>query len=291
MDTSDFTIDADDGEQIVGYRWSGPGPTRAIVQIAHGMGEHAARYARLAAALVDRGYVVYANDHRGHGRTAGSEDRYGVLGAAGWDGLVADLGAVSTLARSEHPGVPLVVLGHSMGSFALQQHLLDHSADLDAAVLSGTSAADVIAGAIDTTQPADLASFNAAFEPGRTGYEWLSRDEEEVDRYVADPGCGFSLDMPAMAQMVGSGAATADPARLAAIRDDLPIYLFSGDADPLAGGGALIELVGDRYRDAGVRDVTVRLYPGGRHETLNETNRDEVTADLIAWLDRVVDAA
>jgi alpha-beta hydrolase superfamily lysophospholipase len=197
---------------------------------------------------------------------------------------------VSALARSEHPGVPLIVIGHSMGSFALQQYLLDHSADLDAAVLSGTSAADVIADAIDTTQPADLSAFNAGFEPGRTGYEWLSRDDAEVDLYVADPDCGFSLDIPAMGQMVAGGAGTADPARLAAIRDDLPIYLFSGDADPLAGGGALIELVGDRYRQAGVRDVTVTMYPGARHETLNETNRDEVTADLLAWLDRVITA-
>src|SRR5215207_1067412 len=195
MDTSDFTITGSDGETIVGYRWSGPGPVRAIIQLAHGMGEHAARYARLAAALVARGYVVYANDHRGHGRSAGSAQRHGVLGAAGWAGLVEDIGAVSALARSEHPGVPLIVLGHSMGSFALQQYLLDHSADLDAAVLSGTSAADVIAGAIDTTQPADLAAFNAGFEPGRTGYEWLSRDEAEVDAYVADPDCGFSLDV------------------------------------------------------------------------------------------------
>ena len=287
MDTTDITLTGSDGETITGYRWSGPGPVRAVVQIAHGMGEHAARYARVAAALVDRGYVVYAVDHRGHGRTAGSSERHGVLGPAGWDGLVEDIGTLSALARAEHPGVPVIVLGHSMGSFALQQYLLGHSADLDAAVLSGTSAADVIGAGIDTEQPADLASFNAGFEPGRTGYEWLSRDESEVDAYVADPDCGFALDVPAMGQMVGSTAATADPARLQAIRDDLPIYVFSGTDDPLAGGGAIIELVGDRYRQAGVRDVTVRLYPGGRHEMLNETNRDEVTADLLGWLDRV----
>ncbi len=127
------------------------------------------------------------------------------------------------------------------------------------------------------------------FEPARTGYEWLSRDEAEVDalrrrsRTAASPSTCRRWP-----RWSATAAATADPDRLAAIRDDLPIYLFSGDADPLAGGGALIELVGDRYREAGVRDVTVTLYPGARHETLNETNRDEVTADLIAWLDRVV---
>jgi alpha-beta hydrolase superfamily lysophospholipase len=286
MDASDFTITTDDAETIVGTRWSGAGAPKAIVVIAHGMGEHSGRYARVAAALADAGYVVYAHDHRGHGRTSGP-DRQGQLGPSGWDGLVADLARVSAVARTEYPGLPLVLLGHSMGSFALQQYLLDHAGDVDAAVLSGASAADVIVAGLDTSQPADLSAFNAPFEPGRTGYEWLTRDEDEVDRYVADPGCGFSLDMEAMAQMVASVGPTADPTRLAGIRDDLPIYLFSGTDDPLAGGGALIELVGDRYRDAGVRDVTVQLYPGGRHETLNETNRDEVTADLIAWLDRV----
>ncbi len=288
MDTTDFTIQADDGTTIVGYRWSGPDDPKAIVQLAHGMGEHAARYARLAEELIADGYVVYANDHRGHGRTAGGEENHGVLGPAGWDGLVDDLGAVSALARKEHPGIPLIVLGHSMGSFALQQYLLDHSADLDAAVLSGTSAADMLLSGIDTSQPVDLSAFNAPFEPGRTGYEWLSRDEAEVDKYVADPDCGFSVNPEGFTQMAAGGTATADPKRVANIRPDLPIYLFSGSADPIAGEGALIELVGDRYREAGVRDVTVKLYPDARHETLNETNRDEVTADLIAWLDRVV---
>ena len=179
-----------------------------------------------------------------------------------------------------------MLLGHSMGSFALQEYLLDRSADIDGAVLSGTSAVDVIAGGLDTTQPADLSAFNAPFEPARTEYDWLSRDEAEVDRYVADPACGFGVDATGMAQMVG-GAALGDAERLGGIRPDLPIYVFSGDADPLAGGGALIELVADRYRQAGVADVTMTLYPGARHETFNETNRDEVTADLLGWLERV----
>ena len=287
MDTTEFTITSADNEEVFVDRYAGEGEPKAIVQIAHGMGEHAARYARLAEALVDHGYVVYANDHRGHGRTAGSAERHGNLGAAGWQGLVDDMALLTARARTEHPDLPLVLLGHSMGSFALQQYLLDRSAEIDAAVLSGTSAIDVIAPGIDTSQPADLSAFNAPFEPGRTGYEWLSRDEAEVDAYVADPACGFGLDVPGMQQMIHGSADTANPARLAEIRPDLPIYVFSGDADPIAGGGALVELVGQRYRDAGVKDVTVKLYPGARHETLNETNRDEVTADLIAWLDDV----
>jgi len=291
MDATDFTITSADGEEVFVHRWSGPGRPRAVVQIAHGMGEHAARYARLAAALVERGYAVVANDHRGHGRTAGSPDRHGDLGAAGWTGLVDDMALVTARARSDAPGVPVVVLGHSMGSFALQQHLLDHSGDIDGAVLSGTSATDVIAAGLDPTQPADLTAFNAPFEPARTDYDWLSRDEAEVDAYVADPACGFGLAVEGMAGLLRDAPATADPQRLAAIRTELPILIMSGDADPLAGGGELVELVGQRYRDAGVKDVTVMRYPGARHEIFNETNRDEVTADLLAWLDTVTAAS
>jgi alpha-beta hydrolase superfamily lysophospholipase len=286
MQETTLSFTATDGTEIQAYRWEPSGEPKAIVQIAHGMGEHAARYRRLAEALTGAGYVVYANDHRGHGRTAGSADHHGDLGTGGWPGLVSDLGALNALARAEHPGIPLVLLGHSMGSFALQTYLLSSSADLDGAVLSGTTAGDVIAAGIDPNAEVDLSAFNAPFEQ-RTGYEWLSRDDAEVDLYVADADCGFGLDAAGAASMVEAMAVSGDAERLRRIRPDLPILVFSGDADPLAGGGALVELVGSRYRDAGVEDVTVILYPGARHEIFNETNRDEVTADLLAWLDRV----
>ncbi len=284
---SSFTSAAADAATITYYRWAGNTPPRAIVQLAHGMGEHAARYRRVATALVGAGYVVYANDHRGHGLTAGSPERHGSLGAPGFPGLIDDMWAMTELAKAEHPGVPVVVMGHSMGSMALQRYLLDHNASIDGAVLSGTTAIDVIAGAIDPSQPADLSLFNGAFEPARTPYDWLSRDEAEVDAYLADPVCGFGVDAAGMVGMLGIGADVSDPSRLAGIRPDLPIYVFSGDADPLAGGGALIDMVVDRYRAAGITDVTLDLYPGARHETLNETNRDEVTANLLAWLERI----
>ena len=286
MDEATFTFPSSDGTAIHAYRWSPAGAASAIVQLAHGMGEHAGRYRRLAEALTDAGYVVYANDHRGHGRTAGSPDRHGDLGPDGWQGLVDDIGRLTAIARGEHPGLPLVVLGHSMGSFALQQFLLDHADALDGAVLSGTSAVDVIAAGIDPDAEVDLSAFNAPFEQ-RTGYEWLSRDDAEVDAYVADEACGFGLDAQAARGMLEGVAAAADPERLAAIRSDLPILVVSGDADPLAGGGALIDLVAQRYRDAGIADVTVHRYPDARHEVFNETNRDEVTADVLAWLARV----
>ncbi len=287
MDETTFSLTAADGSDIAVYRWTGDQAPHAIVQIAHGMGEHAGRYRRLAEALTGAGYVVYANDHRGHGKTAGSADRHGDLGPGGWSGLVGDLGDLGATARREHPGVPLVLVGHSMGSFAAQGYLLDHSADVDGAVLSGTTAIDVVAPGIDPTKEVDLSAFNAAFEPARTEYDWLSRDPDEVDAYVADPACGFGLNPQATASMLDGLTDTGDAARLAGIRPDLPIYLLSGDADPLAGGGALIELVADRYRQAGVKDVTVALYPEARHEVFNETNRDEITADLVTWLGRV----
>jgi len=287
VEETTFAFVTPDGVEVAGWRWDADRPPRAVVQIAHGLGEHALRYRPVAEELVAHGYVVYANDHRGHGRTAGGPERYGQLGPAGWAGLVDDLATVTATARRDHPGLPLVLVGHSMGSMALQGYLLDRSADIDAAVLSGTTAVDVVAALIDTSQPADLTMFNAAFEPARTPFDWLSRDPAQVDAYVADPACGFGLEVSANAEMLGAGTELSDPARLAAIRATLPIYLFSGEADPLAGGGALVEMVADRYRAAGVKDVTVKIYPGARHETLNETNRDEVVADLLAWLDRV----
>jgi alpha-beta hydrolase superfamily lysophospholipase len=288
MHESNFTLTAPDGTELAATRWSGDRDATLIVQIAHGMGEHSGRYRRLAEALVGAGAVVYTSDHRGHGNTAGSPERHGDLGPGGWEGLVSDLGVVSSHARSEHPDLPLAVVGHSMGSFALQRYLLDHSADLDAAVLSGSTAVDVVAAKIDPTEDVDLSAFNAPFEPARTEYDWLSRDPDEVDAYVGDPMCGFGLVAASTASMIEGVDGVADPDRLAGIRTELPVLLMSGDADPLAGGGSLITLVADRYREAGLTDVSVRLYPGARHEVFNETNRDEITADLIGWIERVL---
>ena len=204
MDETSFSFTADDGDEVVAYRWAGDGEPRGIVQIVHGMGEHAGRYRRLARALTDAGYVVYAGDHRGHGRTAGSVERLGDFGPGGWPGLIADIGQLAGIARTEFPGLPLVMVGHSMGSFALQQYLLDHSIELSGAVLSGTSAIDVIAAGIDPTQEVDLSAFNAPFEPARTESDWLTRDPDEVDLYIADDYCGFGIDAAAAASMLDS---------------------------------------------------------------------------------------
>ncbi|MEM9135178.1 MAG: alpha/beta fold hydrolase [Actinomycetota bacterium] len=241
----------------------------------------------MAEALNGAGNVVYAKDHRGHGRTAASLDSLGDLGPGGWPGLMSDIAELAAIATGEHQGLPLVMIGHSMGSFALQQYLLDHSAELAGAVLSGSSAIDVIAAGIDPAQDVDLSAFNAPFEPARTDYDWLSRDHDEVDAYIADEYCGFGVDAAAAAGMLEGLSDCADPERLGGISSGLPIYLVSGVADPLAGGGELIELVASRYREAGVDDVTVALYPEARHEVFNETNRDEIVAAMIGWIGRI----
>jgi alpha-beta hydrolase superfamily lysophospholipase len=175
-----------------------------------------------------------------------------------------------------------------MGSFAAQQYLLDHSADVDAVALTGTAALDVLEPALDLDQPLELAMFNAAFQPQRTDYDWLSRDESEVDAYVADPLCGFGIDTPNTKAMFAGARRLADPAEVSRMRSDLPVYLAVGDQDPVNGNLALFDVLVQRYRDAGIKDLTVRVYPGARHEILNETNRAAVVAELLSWAERAV---
>ncbi len=277
MQRSTFTSPVD-GLELTTYAWEVTDP-RAVVQVAHGLAEHSARYDRFARALNDAGYSVRAFDHRGHGDSiAGSP---GDFGAAGFDGLIADLAAYGASLQGE---LPLFLFAHSMGSFAAQSVLLTHSAQYAGVVLSGSTALDLLAAGLAQAEgPVGLEAFNAGFEP-RTGYEWLSRDEAEVDLYVADPLCGFELPDGTVPMLFGAAATLADPGALAAIRPDLPLLIVSGSDDPLAGGGQLVQVLGQRYRDAGLADVTVTLYDGARHEILNETNRDEVTADVVAWL-------
>lgn len=278
-------VDFESGDQTVAaYRWDPQSEPTAIAQITHGMGEHALRYADLAATLNAQGYVVYAQDHRGHGATAGSEDQLGILGADGWAALVDDIGRLSAVARGAHPGLPLALIGHSMGSFAAQQYLLDHSGDVDAVALTGTALLDLLEPALDLDQPLDLAMFNAAFEPARTDFDWLSRDETQVDAYIADVRCGFGVDLEGGRQMFLAARQLADESRLAALRKDLPVWIGVGEMDPVNGQLALVHALVDRLTAAGLSDVTLKTYPGARHEVFNETNRDEVKADLVSWL-------
>jgi len=283
-----FTYPARDGVEIVGYRWDPAGAPRAAVQLTHGMGEHVQRYGALARALTGRGLVVYGQDHRGHGATARSADELGQLGPDGWTQLVDDIDLLVSRIRDEQPGLPLVLLAHSMGSFAVQQYLLDHSDRIDAVVLTGTTALDQLEPALDLDQPIDLAAFNAAFSPARTEFDWLSRDEAIIDAYIADPRCGFGIDTDSAKDMFAGARRMADPGQVAAIRPDLPLYIAAGELDPVNANLALLNALVDRYRGAGLTDVTVRTYPGARHEILNETNRDKVVAGILDWIDQVL---
>jgi len=195
MPSSTFSYASSDGAQITAYRWDPAGEPRAVIQLTHGMGEHAQRYDYVARALNDAGFAVYAQDQRGHGAST-DPAALGDLGPGSWPALVDDIGLLSAHIRAEHPGLPLILLGHSMGSFAAQQYLLDHSGDVDGVVLTGTAAIDVLEPAVDLSQPLDLAIFNAAFQPARTDFDWLSRDETIVDAYIADPYCGFGRRGP-----------------------------------------------------------------------------------------------
>jgi alpha-beta hydrolase superfamily lysophospholipase len=283
-----FTYPAKDGAEIVGYRWDPAGRPRGVVQLTHGMGEHVQRYDALARALTGRGLVVYGQDHRGHGATARHADELGQLGPDGWTQLVGDIDLLVSRIRDEQPGLPLVLLAHSMGSFAVQQYLLDHSDRVDAVVLTGTTALDQLEPALDLDKPIDLAAFNAAFQPARTEFDWLSRDEAIVDAYIADPRCGFGIDVDAGQDMFAGARRMADPGQVTAIRPDLPLYIAAGELDPVNANLALLHVLVDRYRAAGLTDVTVRTYPGARHEILNETNRDEVVARILDWIDQVL---
>jgi alpha-beta hydrolase superfamily lysophospholipase len=287
--TSSFTSNVD-GTQVAIYTWADvAGQPAGVVQIAHGLAEHGERYDRFARALNAAGFVLHAVDHRGHGRSANG--RLGDFGTAGFAGLAADVAQFGAALRAQHASLPLFLFAHSMGSFAAQAAIIDQAATWSGVVLSGSTALDMLAAAMANAPadaPAGLEAFNAAFEH-RTGYEWLSCDNAEVDAYVADPWCGWDVPAAVIASLFAPAARLADPAQLARIRRDLPMLITSGDADPLAGGGALIELLGKRYREAGITDVTVKLYPAARHEILNETNRAEVTADILAWLRAHVD--
>jgi alpha-beta hydrolase superfamily lysophospholipase len=283
-----FALAADDGARITAFKALPAGKPRAIVQIAHGMAEHINRYRRLIDALTGAGYAVFANDHRGHGASAAAHG-LGEFGPDGFPALVADMAALSRAAQADLPGTPLILLGHSMGSFAAQLYLLAHHERLAGLALSGTAAVDTMLEAMASAGvPAGPGAMNAPFAPARTDFDWLSRDEAEVDLYVEDPLCGFPLADAAMASVFQSAATARTDPRLGEVRPDLPVYVISGEFDPVTGPGqAFATALIESYRNAGLSHIDHRVYPGGRHEMFNETNRAEVTADLIAWLNHV----
>ena len=284
IDERKFRFEAADGASIAAYRWAATGvEPKAILQIAHGMGEHAGRYPAALAPIMAAGFILYAEDHRGHGYTAASKEALGDFGENGAERVVEDIAQLNAIARAEQPGLPLVLLGHSLGSFFAQAYVFDHGDEIDGLVLSGTAAFG------DRSGPAKrLDEIGAGEAKPRTPYDWLSRDEAEVDAYIADPLCGFSRHPDNAASFARVAARLKDGAEIAKIPKALPIYVFVGDKDPINQDLTLLKPLVDRYVAAGIEDLEVKIYPGGRHEMLNETNRAEVVADLLAWLKRVV---
>ena len=280
-------VSATDGLRVAYYRWPSQAKSVGVVQIAHGLGEHALRYAPLAEFLNQAGYLVYAHDHRGHGRTS-SPQSYGDFGEAGWSAVVADTVQLTNIIKRREPDIPVVLLGHSMGSFVAQNYILDHGDLIDGCALSGSAAADLIQHLLDEVGDGGLESLNAPFEPGRTPFDWLSRDPAQVDAYVADTACGFDLNERSRESAKAAWQRAADMAEIQQIRKALPIYIFAGDADPVNHNLDHLRPLAQRYRAVGIRDVQEKYNPEGRHEMFNETNRHEVMADLRTWLDRVV---
>jgi alpha-beta hydrolase superfamily lysophospholipase len=267
-----LTVTDPDGVTIYLYRWRPAGTPRGVVHVAHGMGEHARRYAPVAEALAQAGFAVYADDHRASGRTGAEGPGLGNLGPRGMEGALDALHAVTGFAAAQEPGLPVILLGHSWGSMLAQREADRWGSELAGLVLSGSTLMvpeylQVLGG-----DP------NGPFEPSATAYDWLSRDAAEVQKYIDDPWCGFEVafEVPLLMDLAGAPQPSLPPA--------LPVLVVNGSQDAVggfSGGGAALA---QAYQGLGLADVTYLGYEGGRHELFNETNRDEVFADLVAWL-------
>ncbi|TVT84035.1 alpha/beta hydrolase [Pseudomonas sp. H3(2019)] len=296
-----FWLTASDHSRLFVNQWLPEGPLKAVILLSHGMAEHSGRYARLAQVLCAEGYGVYALDQRGHGKTAEN----GVLGhfsdQDGWCKVVGDLASLNQHIGQHHPGVPIVLLGHSMGSYIAQAYLLHHSASLHGAVLSGSNfqpvalyrVARLIArferwrqgptGRSALIEWLSFGSFNKPFKPHRTRFDWLSRDPDEVDKYVHDPLCGYRCTNQLWIDLLGGLQQISKASNLAEIDPGLPLLVIGGECDPVSEGKRLKALA-DALRSAGNQCMQLNIYPQARHELFNESNRDEVTADLLKWL-------
>ncbi|MFT7220043.1 MAG: alpha-beta hydrolase superfamily lysophospholipase [Candidatus Azotimanducaceae bacterium] len=296
-----FSFTASDGHKVACYGWPVQTEPKAIIYIAHGMGEHARRYDRVARQLNEQGYAVYANDHRGHGETGKAS--LGYMGPDGWNRTLADMYEMIQLLRARDPSAKLCLMGHSMGSMLSEQYITRYAKSIDALALCGSPGfkkGSFIGGLIlkferwrheahevsGVMQGALFGNSNKPFDgPDATGSEWLTRDPEEVAKYADDEQCGFVLSVGSLVDMyVGMGSAQ-DPLCISKIPVDLPVYVFSGEEDPVHGGRLDIDRMLEAYREHGLTRLNTRFYEGGRHELFNETNKDEVITDLVTWLE------
>lgn len=282
--------------------WQPAGKPRAVVQLVHGMAEHIGRYDRLARALCGAGYAVAGHNHLGHGPEARKEDLGFFAAEKGWNAVVEDVHKARVLLEEYFDELPHVLLGHSMGSYVVREYLLRHAQKLAGCVISGTGTMSAALCSLGMAvsglcalvggwhKPSALVgkmvygTQNNAFKPARTPFDWLSRDEKEVDQYIADPLCGFLFTARGYYDMFSGFKALTNVKRLSLMPKTLPVRFIAGSADPVGANGQGVQAVSRQFIAAGMKEVDVRLYNAARHELFNETNRDEVTDDLIAWL-------
>ena len=289
------------------HRWDEVARPRALVHVVHGMSEHGARYGRLAAALNDAGYVVWAHDHRGHGLNPTPPVGLGHFADAdGWRAIVEDTWAVSSSLQAAYPGLPLTLVAHSMGSFVAQTLIGEHGIAYRAVVLSGSNgppgALEALGRLLASVQLRALGDrapgkwmeqlvfgvYNRQFGPTRTASDWLSRDPVEVDRFVADELCGAPLSARSWVDFLAGKTVLGTRAHLQGIPKELPILLIAGTRDPVGDYGKGVRRLRETYQSAGLARVDMKLYEDARHELVNEVNRDAVTSDVIAWLDAAI---
>ncbi len=280
---------------------------RAVVQIAHGIAEHIDRYRPFMEFLADNGFVVAGNDHLGHGKSIRVPEEQGFFAEKdGWWRVVDDMDKLHDIMSNEYPELPYVLFGHSMGSFLTRTYLIKHPDKYDGVILSGTghqspalvlggnAAASVMAklnGAMGDGAKLDSLAFGTylnKIENPRTKFDWLSRDTEQVDKYIADPLCGFVGKIGLYRDMMQGIKFITDKKNIAQMSKEKPVYFMSGDGDPVGDYGKGVERAYKAFCDAGLHDVFMRLYPGGRHEMLNETNKEQVYQDILSWLNEKI---
>lgn len=280
----------------------------AIIQLVHGLSEHIGRYADLAEHLASQGYLVVGHDHLGHGKTAEAHGTFGFFSPQqGWNHVVNDVATLQQTIAQQYPTLPYLLLGHSMGSFIARTYLLTHSQDIDGCILSGTGqqpAPLLLAGYTlarllrkikggEKRSPflynLSMGAYNRSFHPNRTTADWISRDEAYVDNYLSDPMCQFSPTIGMFHDLFFGLRIISKAIPKGTIPKELPIYLFSGEKDPVGDFGKGVQRVYDGLIAAGVANVSMKLYENGRHEMHHETNKEEVISDLLQWMNAVIE--
>lgn len=308
MNYTTKTYTTRDNEEIFYYHWKSINDKpKGIVLIAHGMGEHAGRYKNIASTLQNEGYEIYANDHRIHGESVKSTDSLGVYdGGNYFDDAVEDMKEFANLIRSEHNQDKIILFGHSMGSFFTREYVTRYAEDVKLLVLSGTASfmkgigtvglvgANVIKffkGGKPTNSVLKamfFSEFNKKFKPNRTMVDWISSDEEQVDLFDADPLRIEDFSINVYIDILKGSKKINDFKTFKNTPNELPIYMFAGESDPVGEMGKGVRKVAKNYKKAGINDLTLKMYQG-RHEMLNEVNKEDVEKDFLNWLNTKIE--